>query len=142
MFGAVGSAASAGSFWAFRAAISVGLPTETVAPVPPGAAGPAAWAAGSPADSAHTMPPTAAGTRNRHFLRAFIETPSKVRRLFTAVVIDGERDATKGRPRSKIRGPTERRHWIHESRGPSFRAINESYNGWPNAQGSGAIGVS
>src|SRR5262249_61533792 len=97
-----------------------GPPPGTGAPLPAGAAGPAAWPAGSPADSAHITLPTAAGTRNRHFLRTFIETPSKVCLSFTAVVIDGERDATKGRPRSKIRGPTERRYRIHDPRGPSF----------------------
>src|SRR5262249_59173164 len=96
-----------------------GPPPGTGAPLPAGAAGPAAWAAGSPADSAHTTLPTAAGTRNRHFLRTFIETPSKVCRSFTAVVIDGERVVTKGRPRSKIGGPTEGRNWLHESRGSS-----------------------
>src|SRR5262249_7396654 len=66
---------SAGSFWAFRTAIFVGLPTETRAPVAAGDAWdacPAAWAAGSPADSASTTLPAAAPTRKRHFLPMFI----------------------------------------------------------------------
>src|SRR5207253_2996824 len=142
MFGEVGSTASAGSFWPFRAATFGGLPTLTRAPVPAWGGGAAAWAAGTTAASAHTMLPAAGSTRSRHFLRTFIETPwrSANRSRRSSLTANGDAQA-KGRPRSKTRGP---QNWDTEVPGsagsgdPLVRAT-KSHAPVKNAQGYYAV---
>src|SRR5262249_13630050 len=142
MFGAVGSTASAGSFWPFRAATFGGLPTLTRAPVPPGAAGPAAWAAGNAVDSAQTRLPAAASTRNRRFLRPSIEPPAKVCRSFTAAVIGGKQNEKRQPTTEAGEAPRNRDIGSASPEDPLVQAIKESLNGQPDAQGSGEIAPS
>src|SRR5215471_3113735 len=94
MFGEVGSTASAGSFWPFRAATFGGLPTLTRAPAPAWGGGAAAWAAGTTAASAHTMLPAAGSTSSRHFLRTFIEPPWRSADRSRRSSLTGERERT------------------------------------------------
>src|SRR5215510_4125114 len=99
--------------------MSVGLPTETKAPVPAWGGGAAAWAAGTTAASAHTMLPAAGTTRSRHFLRTFIEPPwrSADRSRRSSLTANGDAEPKAGHDRRR-EGPGNRETGMPGSASP------------------------